>query len=310
MRTERYGSGPVLMAAILALACVLSFAPDAYLPMLVRAFLVEWILFFLGLAGLLAWKRQWWSVWASISGALFLLVQVPAPILPGSGARSGPSIRVLHMNVLQPNMSTREAISEALECDADVISVQEVDAHWAQELGAGLRSAYPFAHVEARSNCYGVALFSRLPFVRVGTIMGNSAPAIEAVFNLHGSIVRVISVHASSPISYGHFQLRNRQLDRLARYVAESDTATIVVGDLNTVPWDDAYVRFCARAGLRSTTSVGHRTWPSFGPLALIPLDHMMLSHGPEPIAISTFHVPGSDHRGLLADVKLLDHAP
>ena len=310
MKTERDHSSPVLVAAVLALACVLAFAPDAYMPMLVRAFLFQWVLFFVVLAALLAWKRQWWSVWASLSGAIFLLLQVSTPCLPQAGAVSGTSIRVLHMNVLQPNMSTNEVVGEALKSGADIISVQEVDAHWAHALEAGLRSAYPYSHIEARSNCYGIALFSRLPFAGVATIAVLGSPCIEALFDVNGSLARVISVHASSPISYGHFQLRNKQLDCLAQHVGASDTATILVGDLNTVPWDKAFARFCARAGLRSTTSMGQRTWPSVGPWALIPLDHLMLSHGTVPASIHTFHVPGSDHRGLLAEVIIPKHAP
>jgi len=44
---------------------------------------------------------------------------------------------------------------------------------------------------------------------------------------VEGWIARVVAMHASSPLSYGHFQKRNRQLDELANYLAKDGTATI-----------------------------------------------------------------------------------
>lgn len=298
-----------LSITLLAIAVVAALAPDAYLPMLLRAFLLPGAIGLVIVALLAAWRRWWWVAGGGLAGATLVGLQVATPHLSTTFDAGGTSLRVFHMNVLQPNGAFDQAIAQALGSDADVISIQEVGPRWAKALTDGLRARYPYAHIETRSDCYGIALFSRVPFTTVRTLTIHGAPFIEARLNVEGRPVRLLAVHTSSPISYDHFRRRNEQLAALAEHLTGDDTATIVVGDLNTVPWDQAYQRFCARSGLRSTTPATQRTWPSVGPLALIPLDHVLLSHGLSHTALRTVDIPGSDHRGVLADLILNDHA-
>jgi len=297
------------MALMLVGSTGLAFAPDAYLPMLARAFLLQWCVCFICVGAFLMLRRRWWSGLTAVFCAVTLVPQVSSPEHATLTTKPGTKLKVLHMNVLQPNAAFEAAISDALKSGADVISVQEVGPEWGEALRSGLGAMYPYAHIEPRTNCYGIALFSKRPFTRVGTIVVQGSPFIEAVIDVDGQPLRLLAVHATSPISYAHFQRRNRQLDHLARYVAQSATATLLVGDLNTVPWDSAFERFCNRAGLAPTAGTEQRTWPSIGPLALIPLDHLLISRTMSTSSIVTFHIAGSDHRGLLAEVTIAAHA-
>ncbi len=290
--------------AVLTLALVGAFAPDAYLPMLFRAFIVPLALALLALAAASALWRRWWLAQGALLGAAIMLAQVPAATVGqvGSGRMA---LRIFHMNVLQPNTAFAEAIAVAQASDADVISVQEVGSEWAEALLRGLVASHPYVHLEPRNNCYGIALFSKRPFQKVEVLEVEGTPFLEARIDMAGRSVRLLAVHATSPISYGHFRRRNAQLDRLGTHLAGTEEATILVGDLNTVPWDAAFVRFCGRAGLRSTTPSFQRTWPALGPLAAIPLDHVLLSPGIICTAVRTVPIPGSDHRGLLAVLNL-----
>ncbi|HRH39321.1 MAG TPA: endonuclease/exonuclease/phosphatase family protein, partial [Flavobacteriales bacterium] len=118
-----------------------------------------------------------------------------------------------------------------------------------------------------------------------------------------GRAVRLFAVHATSPGSFGHFRRRNEQLKALAEIVRNSGAPTFVIGDLNTVHWDGAYQRFCARSGMRPINSPFTITWPSVGPFALIPLDHALVSAEVDPSVLRSFNVSGSDHRGLYAEL-------
>ncbi len=298
-----------LAMALLTLALIVAFAPDAYVPMLARAFLVPGTAVVLLLGLFAALRKRWWVAQAALFGSALMAMQIPTPHLSARAAPAGDAFRVFHMNVLQPNTAFDAAIAQALESDADVISVQEVGPEWALALEDGLREHYPFFHMESRTNCYGIALFSKRPFQGVRTITVRGAPFIEALFTVNEEPVRLLAVHATSPISYHHFRKRNEQLSRLGEYLAQNDTATILVGDLNTVPWDRAFMRFCSRSGLLSTTPIMQRTWPSLGPLAVIPIDHVLVSRGIRPVALSTLRVTGSDHRALIADLDLAAHA-
>lgn len=298
-----------LAMALLTLTLVIAFAPDAYVPMLARAFIVPATIMALLFALVTALRKQWWVAQAALLGCAIMAVQIHAPHLRTSAGKTGQAFRVFHMNVLQPNTAFGAAIAQALDSEADVISVQEVGPEWACALNDGLLHRYPFVYMEPRTNCYGIALFSKYPFQCVRTITVRGAPFIEAFLAVNDVPVRLLAVHATSPISYGHFRRRNEQLSRLSDHLAHSDTATIMVGDLNTVPWDQAFRRFCFRSGLRSTTPMLQRTWPSIGPLAVIPLDHVLVSHGVDPVALRTTSIAGSDHRALIADLQLAAHA-
>lgn len=300
----------LLAVGLLTTAVVMAFAPDAYLMMLARAFILPAALVFLSIAVLTALYRRWWLAQAALCGTALLAVQLIRPNVGHSTMASNAHLRVLHMNVLQPNTAYDEAIQQALESHADLVSVQEVSPEWAQVLRQGLQRRYPYVHIEPRRNCYGIALFSRHPFQEVRTITVGGDPFVEALLNVNGGPVRLLAVHTTSPISYGHFRRRNDQLEQLGRYVARSDTATILVGDLNTVPWDQAFRRFCSRSGLRSMTPALHRTWPSVGPFALIPLDHVLATEGITVRTIRTPAIQGSDHCALIADLQLPHHAP
>jgi endonuclease/exonuclease/phosphatase (EEP) superfamily protein YafD len=290
-------------------AVVMVLAPDAYWPMLLRAFMLPACVVFGAIAVLALVRRYWWVALSTIVGCAMMAMQVHTPRVEAAMTADPPDLRVFHMNVWQPNTAYASAIARALDSDADVISVQEVAPVWAEALVQGLGARYPFMHIEPRENCYGIALFSRIPFQEVRTITLDGTPMIEAVLKRADRPVRLLAVHATSPISYAHFQRRNRQLEEVARHRGQDDTATVVVGDLNTVPWDRAFRRLCARAGLRSTTPATQRTWPSVGPLALIPLDHLLISPGITLAGLRTVHIAGSDHKGLLAELNISSHA-
>lgn len=294
---------------LLVVSVAMAFAPDAYLPMLARAFMLPISLTLLLISGLARWKKYRWTSITASFGAVLTSGQAFTPVLQMSNKSAGPSIHVFHMNVLQPNHRFDEAIKQALDSGADVISVQEVGEDWADALRTGLCGTYPFAQVIPGARYHGIALFSKHPFTQVRTMDLVGTPVIEALFEVECEPIRLITVHATSPVSYDHFRQRNEQFETLAQHLVSSDTATIVVGDLNTVPWDKAYQRFCHRTGLCSTTPLQQRTWPSIGPLAFIPLDHVLISNGLSIRSLTTVHVPGSDHRGLLAEIQLPFHA-
>jgi endonuclease/exonuclease/phosphatase (EEP) superfamily protein YafD len=236
---------------------------------------------------------------------VLILPQYYQPVTEYEVPTGHASLRIAHLNVYQLNDRYDEVLRSAITSGADVLSLQEVDNDWAHALREGLASIYPYSHVEARINCYGIALFSKQPFVEVHTRGTERAPLIEAVVSTDDGPVRIVSVHATSPISYAHFQRRNALLKHLATTIDARAMPTVLVGDLNTVHWDRAYKTFHSRSGLQPVNSPALRTWPSIGPIALIPLDHLMISPGLGASEVRRFTIPGSDHRGLVADIHL-----
>lgn len=292
-----------LAAAMLAVACTLAFAPDAFLPMLARAFLMQWAVLFAALAVWSLWRRRHWTFGAAAFSACMVLLQVDAPVAELPVNTGAADLRIAQFNLLQPNRRHDEVVRMALASNADVLSFQEVSPAWAAVLDRALADAYPHAEVVPGEQCYGIALYSRRPVERMTVHHLGGSPVIEAEITGRGGPVRVFSVHATSPGSLAEHRARNAQLRALAGLVRSRGGRTIVVGDLNTVSWDRAMWGLCASSGLRMGTAPRVPTFPSVLGLALIPIDHVLVTPGASVVRSGTFVIPGSDHRGLIADI-------
>ena len=297
--------GPAAGAVILFFACALAFAPDAFLLMLARSFMVQWALLAAAIAVHAVFTRRWWSAGAAGCAAVLLGYPPQATVQADPDTDGKELVRVAQMNLFQPNKDHDDVLSAARATNADVISFQEVSPEWAEALEQGLATDYPFHRIVPARNCYGIALFSKLPFAEMRTEYVQGSPVLCAEVSTPAGPVRLLSVHATSPGSYAHFQRRNAQLDAIAGMVNHRAMPMVLFGDLNTVSWDRSLVRLCARTGLREHTDNLDATWPSFAGLALIPLDHIFVSNELAVAKLGTFTIAGSDHRGVMANIRL-----
>lgn len=300
----RWPEGPMGAGLLLALATILAFAPDQFLLMMARAFLLQWSIAFVLLALVAAVTRRWWTLAAALVSAVLVLLPPLRTIQEAAVPESGPELlRVAQLNVLQPNRHHADVIAAALGSNADVLSFQEVSPAWSAALEQGLAARYPYHTAVPGTNCYGIALFSRLPFDAVHVRRSGRRPFVDAVVRTPQGPVRVLAVHTASPGSMSSFAARNHTLQELAELTRDPELSTILIGDLNTVPWDSAFQHLCRRGGLREEAQGERATWPSALGCALIPLDHILTTGHLYASARSTFRIPGSDHRGLVATI-------
>ncbi len=301
---SRWTDGPVAAGVLLALGCTLAFAPDPFLFMLARAFLWQWALCALVIALIAFITRRWWSAAASATVAVLLAFPPQRTVQLGITGNGETLVRVAQMNVFQPNDNHDEVIAAAIATNADVISFQEVNPAWATALQRDLAAQYPYFRLLPKNNCYGIALFSRLPFLRIDVLPLQHRSMLCAEVATSGGPVRSLSVHATSPGSYGHYKQRNAQLDELASVVNRSPMPVVLFGDLNTVSWDRALVDLCTRTGLREHADNTDATWPSFAGMALIPLDHILVTKELAVDDLDIFRISGSDHCGVSAVIR------
>ncbi|HRD52631.1 MAG TPA: hypothetical protein PKY96_08285 [Flavobacteriales bacterium] len=219
----------LIASALLATACALAFSPDAFVPMMARAFLCWWSIAFAGLALLATWKRAWWTAACSMVCAPLVWPAVAVPVVELSHMQSVHRLRVAHLNVLQPNTRHADAIGSIIESGADLVSVQEVGPEWASALREGLREEYPHRIIVPRTNCYGIALFSKLPLVQVEPMQVAGTTMLHAEVMVGEDRVRVYAVHATSPGGFGHYRRRNAQLAELADRVSAHTGPVLVI---------------------------------------------------------------------------------
>ena len=290
---------------LLTVAVVISFGPDAYVPMLIRSWLPLWLMISVSWLLWIAIKKNWAATLFGGLAVLLLSFQIPRTATDSSEALQDQALRIAHLNVLQTNQRKEDVVLAIRSLEADVICVQEVDQAWSEALQRELSPIYPYHRIAARDNCYGIAIFSRRQFAAIKVFDMHRSPAIDAVFEIDDRQLRLIAAHAASPQDPGAFERRNAQLDALASIVIGSNGPCVVIGDLNATPWDPALQRACARSNMKSTATITSATWPSIFGMAFIPLDHLLVPSSVHVRNQATFHVPGSDHRGMVADIML-----
>lgn len=300
----RWIDHPAFGVLILVLAAVLTWSPDVFGAMHARAFLPQWALFF-AFTALFALYRKRWSLALAAGLALSMMLFARTPtVLTDPDGRGAVGLRIAQMNVLKANSRYADVIGAALATGADVISMQEVGPGLEPWMRAQLAIAYPHMRILARADNYGIALLSKTPFLEARFIELEGVPIVDAVIASSSGAVRVVSVHTTSPGNVSQFRERNAQLIALEQILGTSTLPTVLVGDLNTVPWDSAFGRLCRAAGLHGNHQGIRATWPSFMGLALIPLDHVLVSSELEVQGLTRFTIPGSDHRGLVATLR------
>lgn len=296
---------PVL--ALPACGLLVALGPDSLPLLTIRAFLLPGVVLLLITGVLGALRRHPWTVDGAVLAALicavplFLVSKKAAP--PALGHVS---FSVAQMNVHQANTSITATVATARSQAAELLTVQEVDARWEAALRDGLADLYPYAVVKAAEGNYGIALFSRIPLEQAVAFDLSGLPAIQATIRVDGVPVLVLAIHLRSPESALDLNQRNQQWASLEHLVDQAPGQVMVVGDLNTVPWDDAALRFNGNTSMGWGPRPLLPTWPSIAGFSLIPLDHVLTSPGLHIQSMHAFVIPGSDHQGVSASLAIV----
>jgi len=256
--------------------------------------------------------------WAILQGILvltspFYVLAGRAQLEPAGETESGPVLRVFCHNVNGGNRQDEAVLREIERADPDVVVFLEVTAFWAHRLET-LEAAYPHHLVEARAGYFGIAVYSRIPFVDPGRIRdysGYELPSLEVPLRLGEETITLIGTHPPPPLAPFSWRIRNWQLDELASNVARRDEPVVVVGDFNLTPWSAACWRFLRDSGLRKTGVSRRVTWSPFGTRWFgLPIDYQMASGHWRLEERSVGGFAGSDHRSTYTELRLSGSSP
>lgn len=306
----------VLGALVAALACATGatfLGPLHWTAELTTHFRVQLAVGASGLVALAAVARQpFWAI-----AALLLGIAQAVPVLDSlrdaspveTTADAGPPLRVLLANVLTRNRAHERLLAFVREEDPDIVGLLEVDRHWIAALEP-LRASHPYRIEHPRSNNFGIAMYSRIPFetIALRPLGHPGLMAVVAELRFDDEPLALALAHPVPPVSGTNARLRNLQLDRLAEWRGEFEGHPfILIGDLNATPWSPRFAQLERRSGLRNAAR-GHGyfpTWETEAPHLALPLDHCLLSSGLRAVAFATGPDIGSDHRPVLVDILL-----
>lgn len=229
----------------------------------------------------------------------------PAPAV--AGTTPGHNLRILHSNVLRANRRYSEVISLVKAEQPDIAVFVEVNSTWARELSV-LSEIFPYSSTQQESERFGSAIYSKLPLENSSVkAFSNQRKSLSADVKFQGKIISLILAHPTVPVKQESFINRNKQLAAIGEYAAQVKNPLIVVGDLNTTMWSPFYKNMVKTGNLRNARS-GFGilpTWPTFMPLAYIPIDHFLVSKEIGVLKIRTGRNVGSDHLPLITDLAI-----
>ncbi|MEG4030608.1 MULTISPECIES: endonuclease/exonuclease/phosphatase family protein [unclassified Microcoleus] len=253
-------------------------------------------------------KKIWWLVSAFciiINLAEIVPWYFPAPAV--AGATPGHNLRILHSNVLRANRRYSEVISLVKAEQPDIAVFVEVNSTWAKQLSV-LSEIFPYSSTQQESERFGSAIYSKLPLENSSVkAFSTRRKSLSADVKFQGKIISLILAHPTVPVKQESFINRNKQLAAIGEYAAQIKNPLIVVGDLNTTMWSPFYKNMVKTGNLRNARS-GFGilpTWPTFMPLAYIPIDHFLVSKEIGVLKIRTGRNVGSDHLPLITDLVI-----
>ncbi len=259
----------------------------------------------------LALRRRRWittagaAVAAAAPWVLVLGYVSSAP--PLSGAVQ--PLRILVVNAHNGDADAPDIVEQARAQAVDVLVVTELSAVLAHDLTAdGIDATLtPVSVTTGSPEAAGLGVYSRFAVSDVHPLPGTRWPAVQGVVDTgHGSVT-LIAAHVVPPTPSTAAAWAT-DLDVLRRDAAAVRGPVVVAGTLNATPWNPQF-RALATGRLHDAADLLGRglrpTWPSWLPLPVVPLEHVLAGGGLGVTSVGTAPIGGSDHRALVADLTL-----
>ncbi|MGS2809862.1 endonuclease/exonuclease/phosphatase family protein [Nocardia sp. MW-W600-9] len=255
--------------------------------------------------------RGWRSAIAGgvvLAGAAWLVV--PAYI-PAAAAADGPQLRVLQSNLLFGQADPAVVVAAVRDNDVDVLTADELTTDSITRLrAAGLEDRLPYFYLEpAQSGGGGTGIYSRYPLRETekydGFIMSNISATME---HPQRGPISVFAFHPIPPnIDFAAWAAELRRVDEI---LASAPTPAIVGADFNATQNHSAYRALLDGPFAAAAEQTGDGvllTYPAdrrWGPV--IGIDHILVAGGVAE-QVRTLTIAGSDHRAVLATVRMRD---
>lgn len=280
---------------------------------------------------ILGWRRWLWRVVTmdTLTDAQVLIITVMilchGSVLlsfPGMGIiqpsvrKSLPGIettRLTAMNVWARNTKTDKVLGAVKTLNPDVLLLIEITPRWHQQLWRDprLRKTYPYRWWSGKQT--QLAVLSKTPLTDLHLIdmvddQGHKTPygtAMEGTLRLNGALVSLVLVHTSRPTDPTLYEAYRQNLETLTRRRPFYYEGLVMMGDFNATSYTSVMQGWMADLSLTDSllTSGVQPSWPTFFPLAYIPIDHAFVRSPVVVMRRQTGPHVGSDHLPVTIDI-------
>jgi endonuclease/exonuclease/phosphatase (EEP) superfamily protein YafD len=114
----------------------------------------------------------------------------------------------------------------------------------------------------------------------------------------------LVTGHVVPPLTHGGTAWgRDLTALRAASAAARASGPVVVLANINATPWHADFRTFSGSGLVDAADALGQGlrpTWPTWSPLALLPLDHALVGGGVAVDQVDTVVIAGTDHRALV----------
>jgi endonuclease/exonuclease/phosphatase (EEP) superfamily protein YafD len=262
------------------------------------------------IAGLLL-RRKAIAAAAGVAALAFAVALVPRAAAGPEPEAQGPRITVMTSNLYLGRGDARALLRIAREHDVDVLAVQELRPPLMRRLDrVGALEQFPDRAVDPRDGASGSGVLSRIP-VRVTDTTpdrkGHAQPEVEITV-AGAPPVRIKSVHPAPPVNPTAAPLWRDSLAALPGSDSRGDVR-IMAGDFNATLDHPELRDLLDRGYTDAADAVGKGlvwTWPARRLRAPpLTIDHVLVDRRVRVERVTVVQVPGSDHRAVIAELRL-----
>jgi endonuclease/exonuclease/phosphatase (EEP) superfamily protein YafD len=232
-------------------------------------------------------------------------IVLPRAVAGDTPHANGPELRVLTANLRFGQAGDATLVDLARRTRADVLSVQEFTADAARRLDdAGIGGLLPYRILDPRPGAGGIGLYARYPLGRLTAHAPTIAAMPSATLAVPGAApVRLTAVHPPAPLG-PDIKAWTHDLRGMPRATPHGQVG-ILAGDFNAT-LDHARLRQVIGSGyVDAAHARGKGLVPTFRPWPPITIDHVLADRRCAVLHVKVYGQPRSDHRALLAVLRL-----
>lgn len=222
-----------------------------------------------------------------------------------AASRQEPDLRVISFNIWKDNEDSARVTRWLDKQDADVVILLEAPIG-SENFDETLRGRYPYQFGCTRNGPCSTRIVSKWPALSVRHFADDDPEnrrglsALSARLSVAGSPVTIVATHMDRPWPLSRRDWRLPQMEAALR---KAKAPIVLAGDFNSAPWTVSQSRIVAANDL-TIASGGQRTWPSWAPIPLLPLDQAYASPCVRAVQVKRGPPLGSDHLPLIMDFE------
>lgn len=219
------------------------------------------------------------------------------------------NFKIISINIFSQNEEFQHLQNYLKEETADVIVLQELTPSWQKHVEF-IRQEYPYYKEEPRSNNFGIAVYSKIPFDTVITknYIDEMHPSLIGELKVNGKPVSILMTHPVPPLpNQARFERRNKQYKLMKEEIdAMTNENIIFIGDFNSTTYSPNFKLLQSDKLKDARTGFGlQNSWNAFIPILRTNIDQCWVSKN---IGVTNFYRGKdiqSDHFPIVAELKI-----